>query len=180
MRTGIRAVFLVTGFVSALSMWAAAALPAQESALPEAVVITGDQRLFSLRTQMFEAEKKAYDVLNQVNDEKRFDIHCSTHQPTGTRIKPQICTPYCQIEANAASARGYWETLRDHLDIYSVEGTSQNVYMNAETRIASEQKDYQQKLRQVAKQHPEFLQAISEYTEMRRHYEDATSSTPSK
>jgi hypothetical protein len=59
MRTGIRAVFLVTGFVSALSMWAAAALPAQESALPEAVVITGDQRLFSLRTQMFEAEKKA-------------------------------------------------------------------------------------------------------------------------
>jgi hypothetical protein len=178
MRKGIPAVLLVTFLVSAPTMWAADTLPPAESTLPEEVVITGDRRLFSLRTRMFEAEKRAYDLFNELNHEKRFDIHCSTHQPTGTRIERQICTPYFQIEANAVSARGYWESLRDHLDPFSTEGTTQNVYMNAETRIASQQKDYQQKLRQIAEQHPEFLDAISEYTAVRRHYEEAATSSP--
>jgi hypothetical protein len=46
--------------------------------------------------------------------------------------------------------------------------------MDVGTRIASQQKDYQQKMQQVALENPEFLDALIEYSQLRERYEAAT------
>jgi hypothetical protein len=144
-------------------------------ALPEEVMVTSDRSLYTLRSQMLDAEKRAYDVFNKFNDEKRFNISCSTSQPTGTRFKRQSCSPEFQIQATTIHARGYLDTLRDHLSLYSKDGdTIPNNIMDVGTRIASQHKDYQQKLRQVAMENPEFLNALIEYSQLRERYEAAT------
>jgi len=144
--------------------------------LPEEVMVTGDRELYILRTQMLDAEKRAYEVFNKFNDEKRFNISCSTSQPTGTRFKRQSCSPEFQIQATTIHARGYYDTLRDHLDLFSTEGnTIPNNIMDVGSRIALQQGAYQQKLRQVAEENPEFLNALIEYSQLRERYEAATS-----
>ena len=56
------------------------------SSPPEEITITTQRTKLQLRLQLWEAEEKAYDVFNSFNDEKRFDIKCYLHEPTGTRI----------------------------------------------------------------------------------------------
>ena len=75
------------------------------SSPPEEITITTQRTKLQLRLQLWEAEEKAYDVFNSFNDEKRFDIKCYLHEPTGTRIKRQVCTPEFQLIATREQAR---------------------------------------------------------------------------
>lgn len=59
------------------------------------------------------------------------------------------------------------EQARDRLN-----GTFQHVPV--EFAIASQLDDYRKKIKQVAEEHPEFLQAVIEYTEKRQEYIEAT------
>jgi hypothetical protein len=136
--------------------------------LPEEVMVTSNRELYTLRTQMLDAEKRAYDVFNKFNDEKRFRISCSISEPTGTRLRRQVCAPEFQIQATTIHARGFLDSMRDA-------DTIPNNIMDVGTRIASQQKDYQQKMQQVALENPEFLDAIVEYSQLRERCESATS-----
>ena len=133
----------------------------ENAAVPEEIVVTTKRTKLQLRLQLWQAEEKAYDVFNTFNDEKRFDIKCYLHEPTGTRIKRQVCTPEFQLQAT-----------RDHAQDY-INGTMQNAPM--EVQIASQLGDYRGKIKKVAEEHPEFLNAIIEYTEKRQEYIEATS-----
>lgn len=159
-----------------------AALPDTPSrALPEEVVITGAGDLVQLRMQMIEAEKRAYDVFNRFNDEKRFQISCSTSQPTGTRFNHEICAPEFQIEAtsnHAAMVLESFSKMREGLasGIPLHPGPLENFVapvVPMEAVIAAQQGAYQRKLREVAEQHPEFLNALIEYTQLRGDYESS-------
>ncbi len=130
------------------------------STQPEEIVITTQRTKLQLRLQLWEAEEKAYEVFNSFNDEKRFDIKCYLHEPTGTRIKRQICTPEFQLIATREQAR-------DRLN-----GTNQHVPI--EFAIASQLDDYRKKIKQVAEEYPEFLNAVIEYTEKRQEFIEAT------
>lgn len=140
----------------------------------EEVMVTGQRNLLQLRMQVITAEKNAYDIFNKFNDEKRFDISCSMHQPTGTRIERQVCQPEFQIEATRAHARAYFDNLCDLLCYGNLPNSSQITHAPQETRIASQHGDYQRKIKQVAEQHPEFLEALIQYTEIKGRYEEAT------
>jgi len=130
------------------------------SSPPEEITITTQRTKLQLRLQLWEAEEKAYDVFNSFNDEKRFDIKCYLHEPTGTRIKHQVCTPEFQLIATREQAR-------DRLN-----GTFQHVPV--EFAIASQLDDYRKKIKQVAEGHTKFLHAVIEYTEKRQEYIEAT------
>ncbi len=127
---------------------------------PEEIVITTQRTKLQLRLQLWEAEKKAYDVFNSFNDEKRFDIKCYLHEPTGTRIKRQVCTPEFQLIATREHAQDFMNGTQQHVPV--------------EFAIASQLGDYRNKIKQVAEEHPEFLQAVIEYTEKRQEYIEAT------
>src|SRR5690606_20788542 len=81
---------------------------------PEEVLVIGDR--FRLRAQMNEAEQKAYAVFNRFNDEKRFMISCSMHEPTGTHLARQVCQAAFERDATAAHGRNYLEDYRAFID----------------------------------------------------------------
>lgn len=132
----------------------------QRYEMPEEIVVVGERRNFQLRLEMWDAEAKAYGIFNQYNDDQRFDISCRQHQPTGTRISRQVCTPAFQLEASKNHAQDY------------INGTSQFVPMHM--AIASQLKEYREKMKQIAEEHPEFLEAVIRYSEVRERYEAAT------
>jgi len=135
--------------------------PQAATSIPEEVLIRGDRSILNLRLQLMETERRTYEVFNKFNDEARFMIECSVHSPTGTRIKRQVCTPEFQLEATRAHARDY------------IDGTFQALPMEA--AIAGQMQEYRAKIKQVAEQHPEFLDAVIDYTEKRQAFESALS-----
>jgi hypothetical protein len=132
-----------------------------EDQTPEEILVIGERSKMQLRLQMWEAEANAYAIFNQFNDERRFEISCDLRAPTGTRIKRQLCTPRFQLDATSDHAKDY------------LNSTSQ--YTQMEAAIASQLQDYRNKIKQVAEKHPEFLDAVIRYSEIRKRYETATS-----
>lgn len=120
---------------------------------PEEITVTGKRPLFQVRQELWSAEKAAYDLFNQFNDEARFKIHCHLHEPTGTRIRTQVCTPEFQLRATREHAQNYFNSFGQ--------------FAPMEMQIASQLPAYRRKIREVAEKHPEFLQAVIRYSEVR-------------
>jgi hypothetical protein len=141
----------------------------------EEIVVTGESQKHQLRLQMLGAERAAYDLFNQFNDEKRFDIYCSVQTPTGSRIQSeeQHCQPNFEIEALRSHSRDYLESLRLLYDLYSPDKNAVITSQPAEVLIASQQEAYRKKMKQVAEDHPEFLEALIEYSKLKAQYEAA-------
>lgn len=146
----------------------------------EEIVITGEKSAFQLRQEVWRAEQKAYEVFNEYNDERRFEIHCSMQAPTGSRFERQVCKPNFEIEANRLHAQNFLETYRTLLEPYAVAGGggintdgSSSASVNTQAIITSQQRAYRQKMRTVAEEHPEFLEAIIRYSELQTRYENA-------
>ena len=135
--------------------------PPSNGRLPEEIVITGERSLLNLRLEMQEAERAAYALFNQLNDEDRFDISCKMEAQTGTRIKRQLCLPEFKREA-----------LREHARAYIEGSPSRNPPV--EMVIASQEGDFKLKMEEVAEQHPEFLEAIILYSVHQERYKEAT------
>lgn len=171
----LTAVLLLTVPVGLLH---AAAAGAAIERLPEEVVITGSGDLIQLRKQLLDAEKRAYDVFNRFNDEKRFQISCNMHQPTGTRLERQVCQAAFELEATRSHAQIYVDSLCDVMCFGRADGQSHTVHVPQEIVIASQMDAYRRKLREIAEQHPEFLQALIEYTQLREEYSTATGRSP--
>jgi len=148
----------------------------EQQILPEEITITSERSVPQLRTEMWKAEINAYDIFNKFNDEKRFNISCSMHQPTGTRIARQVCQAGFEIEATRAHGQDYLASLCDSLCIGNAPNSSAMQYPSVEAAIASQQGAYREKIRKVAEENPEFLEAIIRYTEVREQYERAARS----
>ena len=142
---------------------------------PEEIVITGQH--FQLYKQMLEAEKNAYETFNKFNDDKRFNISCSVHKRTGSQFEKQSCTPEFEIQATQAHAQDYIESLRNFINPADPSvHTDGNVSQSAapvEMLINKDLPAYRQKLKQIAEQHPEFLESIVNYTKVKEKYEGA-------
>ena len=148
---------------------------------PEEIDVIGYRTRLQLRLEMMAAEKFAYDVFNQFNDEKRFDISCSMQTRTGTNIESatQFCQPGFEIEALRAHAQDYFENTRDMLNQFAAGApvpieTKPPMHIPTQAVIASQQREYRRKMKQVAEEHPEFLEAIIQYSEIRELYEKET------
>jgi hypothetical protein len=141
---------------------------------PEEIVIIGER---ALRMQMMAAERKAYDIFNQFNDEKRFNISCSISKPIGTHFEKQTCSPAFQITATKEHAQTYFDEYRAFLDTWTLGipyNMPSNTYESPEVAIPRQRAAYKLKMKEVAEQHPEFLEAIKEYAKLREQYEGAS------
>ena len=155
-----------------------AASAQQSNTLPEELLIIGERNLYQLRNQMLEAEKQAYEIFNKFNDEKRFNISCSVKARTGSIFKAQLCQPEFEIQASRAHGQAFLESYRNFLGSETISGVpntdgSAVQAMPMADLVASQQEDYKRKLRQVAEQHPEFLDAITSYGKVREQYEQS-------
>jgi hypothetical protein len=161
----------ITGsFVALLAV--SGQVPAAESGtvIAEEVIITGGQPAWQLHRDMLAAERRAYELFNQYNDEKRFEIQCSVTEGTGSRFSDQTCMPRFQLKAYQEHAQQYLESLRTAFDPRDGSRYT-SVFIPQEAQIASQMAAYRAKLREIATEHPEVLQALIEYTEARGRFE---------
>lgn len=183
MQARVRRPRLACGAVTGLALTLCQVLAAtsQESAAPgsapgnlrprEEVEIIGERPQWQLREEMQAAELRAYELFNSFNDEPRFEITCYQHEPTGTRIARQICQPAFERDATSDHGRVAYETYQAFLDPYTPENSVQSSHQPLEAVIASQREAYRSKMREVASEHPEFLEAIMEYARLRANYE---------
>jgi hypothetical protein len=141
---------------------------------PEEITVTGDRNRFQLRLQLMDAEKHAYDIFNRFNDEKRFEISCSTQQATGKFLTNQLCEPAFVSEASAIHANAYLQNLQNFMNPEPQPDMPMLTGIPREAAIASQQAAYRRKMREVAEEHPEFLEAMIRYSEIKAQYEGAS------
>jgi len=152
----------------------APAVPGTQQA-PEEIIVTGERLKFQLRLQMLEAESAAYALFNQFNADDRFEISCSVQQATGSRMKEDTlhCQPEFEIQAHRAHSRDYLESLRLFYDGSSIDKNAPIASQPFAAVIAAHQREYRDPLKRVAEEHPEFLQALVKYSELKSQYEAA-------
>jgi hypothetical protein len=136
---------------------------------PEEIVVRGQRYRFQLRLQMQEAEREVYNVFNQFNDDKQFKIDCDMHQITGTRLASQVCQPAFEREALAM------EAVSQGLDPANQGYSPFTEAQPSSAVIAAGQRQLQRKMREVAAEHPEFVDALIRFTDAKAQYEAATS-----
>jgi hypothetical protein len=173
----------VRGYLLLIASCASSCVLAQQNAAmpgttetPEEVIVIGNRNLLSLRIEMLDAERNAYEVFNRFNDDRRFDISCGEQEPTGTRFRNQLCQPRFVRDAAAEHGRAYWENLRAYMDPTTADKDPPRAGQPYEVAVNRHRKAYQDKMKQVAEEHPEFLDALKAYAETRQQYEQATSS----
>ncbi|HTQ99820.1 MAG TPA: hypothetical protein VMH83_07515 [Candidatus Acidoferrum sp.] len=175
MNIRIALVFTVCVWRGAEAQQSEPSLQRESQAKPEEIVIVGEH---ALRLQVMAAEKHAYDIFNQFNDEKRFNISCSISAPTGSRFETQYCQPEFEVEAIQAHAQDYYESLRNFLNPNGgvPDASVVPTHASMEVEIGRQQPAFKLKMKQVAEQHPEFVEAIKQYSELRKKYEGVVES----
>ncbi|MEY4640111.1 MAG: hypothetical protein RLZZ227_105 [Pseudomonadota bacterium] len=155
--------------------WAAAQEPTEPvvalQEAPEEIIVTGERSTMQLRIQVMEAEVQAYEIFNQFNDDRRFDISCSVQERTGSRFVQQLCEPEFIIQANRGHALDFLSTMPGRS---ASEGSSSHQYGPMAVEIQRHQPAYRQKLKQIAEEHPEFLEALVRFTSLKQEYESRT------
>lgn len=153
------------------SCLAVGAVAQQNDASPEAieeVTITATRAKRSMRLQLQQAEQRAYDLFNRYNDDKRFRISCGEEASTGSKFKRQVCQPEFERQALRAHGQAYLESVQAMLDPgRDDEGTTMSA-IPMEAAIAAQRPALRRKMKQVAEQHPDFLEAVIEYGRLRQ------------
>lgn len=141
----------------------------------EEIIVTGRRVRFELRLQMEAAERVVYDLFNEFNDEPRFEISCAMHAITGTTRKSQVCQPDFERAALAKEGQDYLAAYRAFMEPGCGDGcAAPEPYasaMPAATTIARQQRELQGKMQEVAKEHPEFVEALVRFVDVKVRYD---------
>jgi hypothetical protein len=132
----------------------------------EEVTITAQRAARALRLQLEQAEKSAYDLFNRYNDDKRFRISCSKDASTGSNFRRQVCQPEFERQAMSAHGKDYLHSLQALLG-----GGDDGTFMAStpvDAAIAAQLPALQRKMKQLAEQHPDFLEAVIAYGKLRQ------------
>ncbi|MCC6202930.1 MAG: hypothetical protein IT494_07980 [Gammaproteobacteria bacterium] len=116
----------------------------------EEIVIVGQRTLSTLRRQMEDAELRVYDVFNGLNDDRRYDIHCQQVAPIGSNIKRRRCAPQFADDAERDEALAFLEG---------------HPVIPAAQVIAEQNGKLRERMAALAREHPEFLEALKEHYE---------------
>lgn len=109
------------------------------------ITVVGARTLGAMRAKVTIAEDQVYALFNDLNEDDGYDIICKKETRIGSQIPKRVCL-----------ARMYREALAEE----TVDEDSGFVTTGRMTRSSKHQKILQEKMRSLAKQHPELLQAL--------------------
>lgn len=144
-------------------MLATALLAMGEDAVPDKnkkrideITVMGARELGALRTELVRAENEVYALYNELNDDDDYDIICKMEAPIGSQIKRRVC-----------HARLYRETMAELVDDEELPTIILGKIVDQEkhSRILIE------KMRAIAKENPQLLDALRKRLEAERRLE---------
>jgi hypothetical protein len=77
----------------------------------EEITVRGQKPLRQYRLELEEARQDIIRIYNDLNRTSDNDIRCKDESPTGTRMRQRVCRSNAQSRADAATARGFLDSL---------------------------------------------------------------------
>lgn len=109
------------------------------------ITVVGARTLGAMRARVTIAEDQVFALFNDLNEDDAYDIICKKEARVGSQIPKRVCL-----------ARMYREALAEE----TADEDSGFVPAGTMTRSSKHQKILQEKMRTLAKEHPELLQAL--------------------
>lgn len=73
----------------------------------EEVEVTGQTSRLALRAEIVASETRMFDLFNQINDKRQFDMSCEAVIVTGSRIPLRECVPVYMKRERMSSAKNF-------------------------------------------------------------------------
>ena len=128
---------------------------AESSESIEEIIVYGDKSIGALRREVYKAEENFFDLFNSLNQDFEYDVNCYYEVPSFTHIRHHVCRANFVVEATSVQ----YVEIRTRGPRYPV--------VPPELVIAKKKKIFRQKLEELVAEHPELLQALTEYTSKR-------------
>ena len=138
------------------SLNATSSIPQASGRPIEEIQVLGTRTLYSIRMEIVDEENKIFSMFNELNSDDRFDIFCDNIAPTGSHIKQRVCEPRFVTDMRARMAQDY---LRG---IGMLNGSS-----DLEMETALEREELEKEHLRIAVEHPEYLEMLTELTNLR-------------
>ena len=127
----------------------------------EEIVVYGDKQLGALRRDVYKSEENFFDLFNSLNQDFEYDVNCYYEVPSFTHIRHHVCRANFVVEATSVQ----YVEIRTRGPRYPT--------VPPELVIAKKKKILRQKIEALVAEHPELLQALTEYTSKRTTLESA-------
>ncbi len=127
----------------------------------EEIIVYGDKPLHTLRRQVYTAEENFFDLFSSLNQDDEYDVRCYYEVPSFTHIRHNVCRANFVVEATSVQ----YVEIRTRGPRYPT--------VPPELVIAKKKKILRQKMEALVAEHPELLQALTEYTSKRTTFESA-------
>jgi len=127
----------------------------------EEIVVYGDKPLGALRRDVYKSEENFFDLFNSLNQDFEYDVNCYYEVPSFTHIRHHVCRANFVVEATSVQ----YVEIRTRGPRYPT--------VPPELVIAKKKKILRQKMEALVAEHPELLQALTEYTRKRTTLESA-------
>ena len=121
----------------------------------EEIIVYGEKSVGELRRDVYKAEENFFDLFNSLNQDFEYDVNCYYEVPTGTRLRRHVCRANFVVEATSVQ----YVELRTRGPRYPT--------LPPELVIARKKNLLHQKMEAMVAEHPELLQALTEYTNKR-------------
>ena len=118
-------------------------------------------QMADLRRDVFQSEEDFYEIYNELNDNKEYNVRCRYETPTGTRIKNHVCRARYVTKAFSAHAA------RNRSDISRVANQDSNPAMAAKTA------KFQENLETLLAANPDLQAALIRYNTARARFMEA-------
>jgi len=158
----------------------AEASPAQEK--PDEVIVRG-KRLVELKFAVQKAQEHAYDLFNELNSTKDFDVHCHDEIRLFSHAKQRVCRAQFENRIQTEAGREYLGSLflrcpgnaeLTQACLFSAIGQSAALQSNAvEGQLPGKRAQMNEEILRIANENPQFAQAILDYYKASQDYEAA-------
>ena len=138
------------------------------------IIVTGKSR-FNLRELAMEKEEAVYDIFNSLVDDKQFKITCKWENRYLSHIKSWGCMPEFERVAEQAKAQGVLGEMASVLGspgAMNAGSVAESLYLPPDFAIQKGQAEMKEKMRQVANESPEFVDALIQYVEAKENYKE--------
>jgi hypothetical protein len=172
--------FVVFSLAVVLPHWALA----QAAEAPEEITVRGGKTVGEYRLELERARDEVFRRFNEANEGSNTDVTCKDEQPTGSRMRQNVCRSDAENRGDAAAARNFLSSLVRNAGNYITGelGSSPPVSLvNAEIGTGVAQGEgqvgeadalakFEQEWMRLLSQDQDFYRAVVEYVELERQY----------
>lgn len=155
-------------------------------AAEDQVTVRGEKSLSQYRVELDRAREDIFRRFNEANAGEGTDVRCRNEQPTGSRMRQNVCRSSAEDNADAAAARGFLTALLNSAGNFRAplggSGGGTQVNANIGTGVAQSEGQtgeadalgkFEAEWRRLLSEDQDLFQAVRKYAELQDEYDRA-------